>query len=163
MLLIQTNSLSLSPDAAERLRLLDALASKGKGPLIRSARRRFFQLLAPKNGPAAEELERECAANQEAEGGAAYTPGELFCMGDCVMTLVFGQGAEGAVQAGVIYDVHTAAPLKRLERFCQDVLDAAAESLTATAEDSPNRLALWKPGVGGSLPPGLRTEERRVG
>src|SRR5215218_2640508 len=113
MLLIQTNSLPLSPSAAERLRLLDALASKGLTPLIRSARQRFFQMLAPKGGPTAEELEGECAAMQESAGGAPYTPGELFCAGDCVMSLVFGEGAGGVVQAGVIYDVHTAAPLNR--------------------------------------------------
>ena len=155
MLLIQTNSLPLSPDAAERLRLLDALASKGLTPLIRSARRRFFQMLAPQGGPTALELERECAAGQEAAGGAVYTPGELFCAGDCVMSLVFGQGAEGGVKAGVIYDVHTAAPLNGLERFCQDVLAAAVESAKSPGEDSTARLALWKPGAGRSLPQGL--------
>lgn len=152
MLLIQTNSLSLSPNAAERLRLLDALASKGTRPLIRSARQRFFQLLAPRGGPTAEEMEGECAAGQEAAGGAHYTPGELFCAGDCVLSLVFGTGAEDAVKAGVIYDVHTAAPLNRLERFCQDVLAASAAS---PREDTAARLALWKPGSGRSLPRGL--------
>jgi hypothetical protein len=155
MLLIQTNSLSLSPTAAERLRLLDALRSKGLTPLIRSARRRFFQLLAPQEGPTAEELEGECASRQEAAGGAVYTPGELFCAGDCVMSLVFGPGAEDIVQAGVIYDVHTAAPLNRLERFCRDLLDAAAESVTPTREGSSTQLAFWKPGAGRSLPQGL--------
>ncbi|HEV7891989.1 MAG TPA: hypothetical protein VGP08_15195 [Pyrinomonadaceae bacterium] len=155
MLLIQTNSLSLSPNVAERLRLLDALASKGLTPLIRSARRRFFQLLAPQEGPVAEELEGECAARQEDAGGAVYTPGELFCVGDCVMSLVFGTGAEGTVQAGVIYDVHTAAPLNRLERFCQDVLAAAAESVTPSQEGTTAQLDLWKPGAGRSLPQGL--------
>lgn len=111
-------------------------------------------MLAPQSGPAAEELEVECASRQEAEGGAAYTPGELFCAGDCVMSLVFGSRSEGFVQAGVIYGVHTAAPLNRLERFCQDVLAASNESATQTREDS-TRLALWKPGAGRSLPQGL--------
>ena len=155
MLLIQTNNLSLSPDAAERLRLLDALASKGIRPLIRSSRRRFFQLLAPRRGPTAEELEGVCAAGQESAGGAVYTPGELFCADDCVMSLVFGAGAEGGVKAGVIYDVHTAAPLNRLERFCQDVFAAAIEPAESPHEGSTNQLALWKPGAGRSLPQGL--------
>ena len=155
MLLIQTNNLSLSPTAAERLRLLDALASKGLTPLIRSARQRFFQLLAPQRGPTAGELEGDCASRQEAAGHAPYTPGELFCVGDCVMSLVFVPGAEGVVKAGVIYDVHTAAPLNRLERFCQDVLAAAAGSVTTGHEVSSNQLALWKPGEGRSLPHGL--------
>jgi hypothetical protein len=155
MLLIQTNSLSLSTNAAERLRLLDAMASKGLTPLVRSARRRFFQLLAPRGGPTAEELEGECAARQESAGGAPYTPGELFCADDCVMSLVFVPGAEGIVQAGVIYDVHTRAPLSRLEHFCKDVLAAAVESGGSPHEGPPAQLALWKPGAGRGLPQGL--------
>ena len=156
MLLIQSNSLALSPDAAERIRLLDALASRGSTPLIRSARRRFFELLAPKGGPSAEELEHDCAARQESAGGAPYTPGELFCAGDCVMSLVFGQGTDGGVKAGVIYDVNTAAPLSRLERFCGDVLGASAEVVgPSAAGGQPADLAAWKPSVGRSLPQGL--------
>lgn len=158
MLLIQTNTLSLSTNAVERLRLLDALSSKGMRPLVRSARRSFFQLLAPQHGPTAEELEAECASRQEAEGSAAYTPGELFCADDCVMSLVFEQGEQGIVKAGVIYDVRTAAPLNRLERFCQDVTAASAEpveTVESLHEDSPNKLALWKTGAGRSLPQGL--------
>ena len=154
MLLIQSNSLAISPDAVERIRLLDALASRGSKPLIRSARRRFFQLLAPQVGPSAEELEKDCAARQESEGGAAYTPGELFCAGDCVMSLVFGPTADGGVKAGVIYDVHTAAPLSRLERFCGDVLDAAAEVVESPPEGQ-SALAVWTPAAGRSLPQGL--------
>jgi hypothetical protein len=155
MLLIQSNSVALSPDASERMRLLDALASRGLTPLIRSARRRFFQLLAPEGGPSAEELEGECAARQESEGGAAYTPGELFCAGDCVMSLVFGPGAEGGVKAGVIYDVRTEAPLGRLEGFCRDVLAAAAEVVTQPPGGESTDLAAWKPAGGRSLPQGL--------
>jgi hypothetical protein len=155
MLLIQSNSLALSPNAVERIRLLDALASRGLTPLIHSARRRFFQLLAPKAGPSPEELESECAARQEADGGAAYTPGELFCADDCVMSLVFGASPEGGVKAVVIYDVHTAKPLSRLEHFCGDVLNAAAEVLGQPSEESPTDLSVWKPSGGRSLPQGL--------
>src|SRR5205085_6220257 len=109
MLFIQSNSLALSPNAGERIRLLDALASRGMTPLIRSARRRFFELLAPRQqgGPTAEELEGECAARREAEGGPPYTPGEMFRAGDCVISLVFGAAREEGLKASVIYDVHT--------------------------------------------------------
>ena len=155
MLLIQSNSLAISPNAVERIRLLDALASRGMTPLIRSARRRFFELLAPKGGPLPEELERECAALQESDGGAAYTPGELFCAGDCVMSLVFGSSPDDGVKAVVIYDVRTDSPLSRLERFCRDVLEAAAEGARPQPEGMPADLAVWKPSVGRSLPRGL--------
>ncbi len=156
MLFIQQNTLALSPDARERVRLLDALASKGFTPLIRSSRRRFFELLAPREGgPTAEELEGEYVARYESEGGAPYTPGELFRAGDCVMSLVFGARAEDGLKAGVIYDVHTAAPLNRLESFCRDVEGAAAEVLATSNEGPHAGLVAWKPGAGRSLPHGL--------
>ena len=120
MLFIQSNTLSLSLDGGERLRLLDTLASRGLRPLIRSTRRRLFQQLVP---AAAAELERECAARAEAERGAPYTPGELFCTDDCVLSLVFGEG----VSAAVIYSLDTAEPLSRLERFCRDVRESLRE------------------------------------
>jgi hypothetical protein len=156
MLFIQNNSLALSPNAGERIRLLDALASRGLTPLIRSARRRFFELLAPQQGgPTAEELEDECAARREAEGGPPYTPGELFCAGDCVMSLVFGAAREDGLKASVVYDVHTAGPLNRLERFCREVEGAAAEVVAPSTEGPPAGLMAWKPSAGRNLPHGL--------
>src|SRR5919206_442629 len=114
MLFIQSNSLALSLDEGERLRLLDALAERGLKPLLRSARRRLFQSLvarvvpASEAAPAASQLERECVA-RGIPGGDAYTPGELFCEGDCVLALVFGRGASaGDVTASVVYDLDTA-------------------------------------------------------
>jgi hypothetical protein len=71
------------------------------------------------------------------------------------MSLVFGPGPGGGVKAGVIYDVHTATPLSRLERFCGDVLGAAAEVLKPHSEERPADLAVWKPSGGRSLPQGL--------
>src|SRR5919197_4746649 len=53
MLFIQSNSLPLSLSDGERLRLLKALAARGLNPLIRSARYRFFQLLAGRGVDAA--------------------------------------------------------------------------------------------------------------
>jgi hypothetical protein len=157
MLFIQQNTLSLSPDARERVRLLDALASRGLTPLIRTARRRFFELLAPqRGGPTAEELEGVvCAATRDAGVGAPYTPGELFRAGDCVMSIVFGARAEDGLKASVIYDVHTAGPLNRLESFCRDVEGAAAEVLATSNEGPHTGLMAWKPGAGRSLPHGL--------
>ncbi|MDT5156173.1 MAG: hypothetical protein QOH51_530 [Acidobacteriota bacterium] len=134
MLLIQSNGLALSLTSGERLRFLDALAARGQSaPLIRSARQRFFQMLAAQgsdgafDAAAASKLERECAARLESKGDAAYVPGELFCMGDCVLTLVFGESADEGLSASVVYSVETAEPLAKLERFCRDVREALAE------------------------------------
>ncbi len=150
MLFIQSNIQALSLTGVERLRLLDALAASGRGPLVRSARRRFFSALvgrAVDGGEieaAASELERDCAARGGGVGGeAAYTPGELFCEGDCVLALVFDAGeAGGALAASVIYDLDTAEPLARLERFCREV-QAALDSFGA---DAPAEAAPPQPG-----------------
>jgi hypothetical protein len=142
MLFIQSNTLAVSPDEGERLGLLDSLAAGGHRPLIRAARRRSFELLLAGRGDAAfveraaAELERRNAVRGRPEGGAAYTPGELFGAGDCVLFLVFGEG-EG-LSAGVIYSVETAGPLSALERFCRDVREALLklrEVGTASAGD----------------------------
>lgn len=125
MLFIQSNSLALTLDGDERLRLLDALASRGLVPLLRTIRLRLFQSLAQGSDDAAAELERACA--HESEVGTAYTPGELFCDGDRVFFLVFGDGDEGGLSAGVVYGVEAAEPLSALERFCRDVSEALGE------------------------------------
>jgi hypothetical protein len=129
MLFIQSNSLALSLTTGERLRLLDALAERGFAPLVRAARRGLFRSLCGQAAGvnAAASLERECAALRESRGVGAYAPGELFCDGDCMFALVFEGGAEGgALTASVVYDLETAAPLGRLERFCREVRAALA-------------------------------------
>ena len=152
MLFIQSNELALRANASQRLRLLDALAASGLAPLVRSARRRFFEALVGQGGHAAfiaAETERECAAKQESEGGIAYTPGELFCADDCVLFLVFGDGAEDRMSAGVVYSVETAEPLAKLERFCRAVRGAlievreAKEDASATATEQAHDIPDW--------------------
>jgi hypothetical protein len=154
MLFIQSNSLALSMDEGERLDLLDALASGELTPLIRSTRRRSFELLVGGRGDAsfaettaaAAELERRSAAHAESAGGDhAYTPGELFCVGDCVFFIVFGAGAEEGLCAGVIYSVETKEPLRKLESFCREVREALRRLRAgAEVEEGPDEFPLWK-------------------
>ena len=145
MLFIQSNSLALSPTEGERLRLLDALAARGFVPLVLSLRRRMFRSLVANDGDeafvaaAAKELERECAARHESDGEAAYTPGELFCAGDCVLSLLFREEAEDGVIAGIVYGVDTSEPLTRLERFCRDVREALAEIVDERSQRAGSR------------------------
>ena len=167
MLFIRSNTLALSLHASERRRLLDALAAESEfTPLIRAARRRFFQtLVAPSGGDAASvaaaaaELERECEARRESDGGVAYTPGELFCAGDCVLSLLFRESASEGVSAGIAYSVETSEPLAKLERFCRDVREALVElrgaegGARATTEPAPD-LPGWEARAGSS-PEGL--------
>jgi hypothetical protein len=144
MLFIRSDSLPISLADAERLRLLDALAARGLNPLIRAARRHFFQSLAGRaedSAHAAGEIESVCASAHEAERGMPYTPGDLFCAGDCVLYLVFGGDDAGGLSAGLVYDIETAEPLARLERFCRVVREAltdikGTEALTTQAAHS---------------------------
>lgn len=164
MLFIQSNSLALQLSEGERLRLLDALAARGLKPLVRSMRRRWFELLAADavrggGDKLASELEHRCVAARESKAGAAYTPGELFCAHDCVYFVVFGARAD--VCAGIVYSTATAEPLARLDRFCRDVREAlikigktgdgaavATATMAATsateAGDAPVDLPCWK-------------------
>jgi hypothetical protein len=158
MLFIQSNSLALSPDEGERLRLLDALGEKGPAPLIRSTRRHLFRALvgsaSETSEDAAAELERVCA--ERAGGQRDYTPGELFNGGDCLLALVFGVGG-GETTAGVLYDLRTTEPLARLARFCRDVDEALASVRVETAAQSSEAQtlpSLWRPRARG-LPQGL--------
>ncbi len=150
MLFIQSKSLTLTLDEGERLRLLDALAGKGLKPLLRSTRRQLFSTLAAREDEAAE-LERACAEQASAAGKSAYTPGELFGGGDCLLALVFGaQGGETA--ASVVYDLNTAEPLGRLERFCREVDEAlgAFRNETESSAGSQALLPLWRPRARGA-------------
>ena len=155
MLFIQSNSLALSLDEGERLRLLDALEARELAPLIRAARRRCFELLAAGVGDAAAvkaavaEFEREAARlgalTRTASGGAAYTPGEIFCAGDCVLFVVFGAGADEGLTTGIVYGIETKEPLTKLDRFCRDVREALIKTGKGNAgDDELFELPCWK-------------------
>ncbi|HYP52474.1 MAG TPA: hypothetical protein VEQ42_02980, partial [Pyrinomonadaceae bacterium] len=169
MLFIQSRNLALSLYRDERLRLLDALAARGLRPLVRATRQRLFQLLTPRteeDASVAAELERECAARAESEGDTPYTPGELFCADDCVLSLVFGEG----LSASVVYSLDTAEPLAKLERFCGDVRESLSEMRAderdggqegeradeegATREETPAAAPDWETPAAG-VPQGL--------
>ena len=164
MLFIRSNSLALSLNGGERLRLLDALAERGRAPLLRASRLRLLRALAGGGGAepsgvadAASELERACAAQRESGGAGPYAPGDLFCDGDCVFALVFGAG-EAGVSACVVYSLDTAEPLARLERFCRDVFEALGAVRAVgggdAAAEGQAALPLWSPRAAGS-PQGL--------
>jgi hypothetical protein len=135
MLFLRSNCFPLPLPDGERLRLLKSLAARGLNPLVRSARYTLLQSLAGRGGDASQ-LEVECAALGSSASERAFTPGELFCAGDCVFYLTFG--GDGALSAGLIYDIETAEPLPKLERFCRDVREALDEIGvgTTTAEHS---------------------------
>lgn len=134
MLFIQSNTLAHTLADGRRTRLLDALAARGHNPLVRTLRRRCFETLAASRvdsaslAAAVAELERAAARDDDA--AKPHTPGELFPAGDCVLALLFREetdGDDGHLLAAVVYDIDTAEPLRKLERFCRDVRDALTE------------------------------------
>ncbi|MDT7540106.1 MAG: hypothetical protein QOE33_10 [Acidobacteriota bacterium] len=130
MLFIQSNSLSLSLNEGERLRLLDALCARGHAPLMRAASRRRFELLVAGVGDTSEveaasaELERRCMARLASQSNGAYMPGDLFCARDCVFFITFGALSTEDLSAGIIYNIETTEPLVKLDRFCRDVRES---------------------------------------
>ncbi|HEX7176182.1 MAG TPA: hypothetical protein VF240_13050 [Pyrinomonadaceae bacterium] len=133
MLLVERKTLSLTVDEPARLELLDALRAAQFAPLIRTARRRSFELsLAAAGGlPPAPELiddfERQALSSRLRERAGPYTPGDLFCSEDAIFYLAFGDDAargHEAVVAGVVYDRESVDPLRRFELFCQRVRES---------------------------------------
>ena len=150
MLFIQSNSLALRLNEDERLRLIAALGAQEFPPLIRSARWRCFELLVPAQGDAASaaaaatELERQLLADSQEQG--AYSPGELFCTDDCLLFLIFGASVEEGVSAGVVYDINTSEPLRKLERFGRAVRAALGgrEDESEAAGEPADGLPDWQ-------------------
>lgn len=151
MLFIQSKSLALVLAEGERLRLLDALGARALTPLMRSLRRRCFaQLLAQQPDAAAveaatTEFDRVCSASDVARRSDAYTPGELFCVGDCVFFLLFGANAEVGLTLGIVYSSDTTEPLIKLDGFCRNVSAVLTESgISVAAADEPAGNARWQ-------------------
>ena len=152
MLFVQSNSLALSLEEEGRLRLLDALVEKGLKPLLRPTRQYIFGTLA--GDASAAELERACAGRAGVAGRGAYTPGELFNGGDCLLALVFGADG-GETAASIVYDLSTSEPLARLDRFCRDVHEALGslrdETASSSESESQALLPLWRARARGAL------------
>ncbi|MCA1555481.1 MAG: hypothetical protein LC747_02205, partial [Acidobacteria bacterium] len=102
-------------------------------------------------------FERECASERESKGGSpAYTPGEIFCTGDCVLFLIFN--AEDNLSTGIIYSMDTSEPLTKLDRFCRDVREAlikTGKDGAGAAGEEPFDLPCWKAHTGAPSSQGL--------
>ena len=125
MLFIESRTLDHYVDGPARLLLLGKLQEKGTTPLIRTSRLNCYQqaLLGPER---VNEMERTMAAWTESESKTSYTRGDLFCLDDYVLFLVFGeaQGESGEVRAGIVYETRTVQPLRKLQFFCRDISDS---------------------------------------
>ncbi|HEY0097353.1 MAG TPA: hypothetical protein VGB76_00250 [Pyrinomonadaceae bacterium] len=131
MLFVESKSLDQPVDGATRTSLLENLQEQGFVPLIRSARLHLYEV-ALAGAEQTRELERALAARADVEAEAPYVRGDIFCVEDYALFLLFGEaGDEEAVRAGIIYESETHEPLERLDAFCRSIgeaLDASRRS-----------------------------------
>lgn len=125
MLFIETRALDHSVDSATRILLLKKLKEKGMIPLIHSARLSCYEYALLESSGVAK-MENAIAAWTESENDSSYIQGDVFCFSDHVLFLLFGdtQDEPAGVRAGIIYDVQTTEPLRKLDGFCQGIKDS---------------------------------------
>jgi hypothetical protein len=164
MLFVERKSLDHTVDGATRTSLLENLQEQGFVPLIRSARLHLYEV-ALGDAEQTREMERALAARADLEAEAPYVRGDLFCVEDYALFLLFGDAASDGVRAGIIYEGETHDPLEKLDAFCRSIREALdrealdREALDAARRNSSNNGS----GVGatGSVGPLASEWERR--
>ncbi|MGB7925833.1 MAG: hypothetical protein WCF57_21520 [Pyrinomonadaceae bacterium] len=146
MLFVETKIAELSADGAMRLLLLEKLQEKGLTPLIRASRLNCYEqaLLGPER---VKEMERAVSNWVETEEGTPYTRGDVFCVDDFVLFLIFGSEEDEltGMRAGIIHTAETADPQRKLDAFCRNVRDALDSArIGATIGDTAQDSADWQ-------------------
>jgi hypothetical protein len=145
MLFVETRTAPLSADGPTRIQLLEKLQEKGLTPIIRSSRLHCYEqaLLAPDR---AREMERAVSTWTETEEGGLYTRGDIFCIEDFVLFLIFGGDEDEltGIRAGIVYGAETAEPLRKLDAFCRSVRDALDSArIGANVVDTAQDVGEW--------------------
>ena len=134
MLFVESKSLGYGTNGSERIQLIEGLQEKYVAPLIRSARLNCFEnvlLGAERIG----ELETAVATWAESENQEPYVRGDLFCLHDHVLFLIFeDKTGVPLIRAGIVYESRTSEPLRKLDAFSRDV----RELLIAQSETQGN-------------------------
>ncbi len=152
MLFIESRILDKSVDGATRGLLLERLLlEKRRLPIIRSMRLYCYEAALKiedaqevndsAGSPQPKDLERLVVAQMEAKAGIPYISGDLFCVEDYVLFLIFGKEGEASagLRAGIVYAADTTEPLRKLDLFCNDVRDLLL--LLASAQSGAAREA----------------------
>lgn len=140
MLFVETKILDQSLDGEARIFLLKKLQEKGLIPLIYSTRLSCYGLaLQSQDGGTDEwrlkEMGRVITDWIEAEDETLYIQGDVFCFDNYVHFLIFGdmETEANGIRAGIIYDLRTIEPLRKLDAFCRNVSAALASARTGIA------------------------------
>jgi hypothetical protein len=146
MLFVETRTSELSADGAMRILLLEKLQEKGLTPLIRSSRLNCYEqaLMGPDR---VKEMERAVSAWVETEEDGLYTRGDVFCVEEFVLFLIFGSEEDEltGMRAGIIYEAETIEPHRKLDAFCRNVRDALDSArIGATVGDTAQGIPEWQ-------------------
>src|ERR1043165_2871687 len=121
MLFLESKLLNHTIDTAGRLTLLQQLHERDLAPLIRSHRLRSFEDVLL-NHDRVNEMEAALASSTDSIIGEPFIRGDLFCLQDYILFLVFEDDTD-AIRAGIVYEANTAEPFRKLDSFCHEVRD----------------------------------------
>jgi hypothetical protein len=146
MLFIESKTLGLKLNGPERIRLIESLRENTRVPLIRSARLKLFNdvLLGPDR---VDEMENAIALFSESENQEAYVAGDLFCLSDHVLFIVFDEKHEEGrvIRAGLVYEPRTTEPYRKLDAFCREVRELVVSQRGPSATDT-DEVPEWQNG-----------------
>lgn len=147
MLFVESRTLSCPVDGTARIDLLEKLQQNDLIPVIRSARLKTFDQ-AMCGLERIGEMESAMAAWTESESQGTYLRGDVFCLEDHVLFLIFDIQNEPLIRAGIIYEEQTVEPFRKLDAFCRLVRELLAGDQQITFEGNGGVEALpeWQLG-----------------
>jgi len=151
MLFLESNTLNYELDTVHRTSLLQALQDHNLTPLVRSLRTRCFTDVM--TGPGrTEEMETAMAGWTDSFGEERYIKGDIFPAADHILFMIFEdeEGETPLLRAGILYDVRTPEPYRKLEAFCRNIRE-----ILDRQKQNFNDLPEWVAGKP-SLPLGFR-------
>lgn len=134
MLFVERRKLARTIDLAGRITLLEKMRQHDLIPVIRSARLDCFENTFSRTDGIAE-IETALAGWSDNASEEAFMRGDIFCRRDHVFFLVFDNDAhdEPLVRGGIVYDDRTPEPFRKLDLFCQQVLDLLSSENSTSA------------------------------
>jgi len=151
MLFLESNTLNYELDTAHRTSLLQALQDHNLTPLVRTLRMRCFTdvMLSPEK---TSDMENAMSSWTDSFAEERYIKGDIIPATDHVLFLIFEDEDEETplVRAGILYDVRTPEPYRKLESFCREVRETVLNQ-----NHSEREVPQWIAGKP-SLPLGFR-------
>ncbi|HKZ03772.1 MAG TPA: hypothetical protein VJ180_16130 [Pyrinomonadaceae bacterium] len=154
ILLVESKTIAHPVNGSGRLQLLDDLRKKDRFPLIRTARLSSFDQILM-GAERVREFETAIADWTESEIQEPYLIGDLICLADHVLFLIFDDNK--GVRAGIVYDLRTPEPFRKLDSFCRDVRESLLAQNEAHERETGSRDAVpqWEQGKP-SMPEGFK-------